>query len=110
MDATTAPALAWMDDLVVAQADATLPLADDGVLRGDAVFEAMLVRTGRTHARDRHLDRLRRSAAALDLPLDEAVIRRCLADLLTAYGPHDGSVRVIVTRGGVVRGLIGPVS
>lgn len=105
-----APALAWMDDVIVPHAEATVPLADDGVLRGDAVFEAMLVRGGHTHARDRHLERLRRSAAAIDLPLDEGAVLRCLADLLTAYGPHDGSVRVIATRGGVVRGLIGPVS
>jgi branched-subunit amino acid aminotransferase/4-amino-4-deoxychorismate lyase len=98
-----------MDGTVVPQAQATVPLADDGVLRGDAVFEAMLVRQGRTHARDRHLARLHRSALALDLPLDEPRVLACLADLLAAFGPHDGSVRVIVTRGGVVRGLIGPV-
>lgn len=110
MSPSTAPALAWMDGAIVPQAQATVPLADDGVLRGDAVFEAMLVRAGRTHARAWHLARLRRSAAALDLSLDEPMVLSCLADLLAAYGIHDGSVRVIVTRGGVVRGLIGPVS
>lgn len=109
MDPAGPHPLAWMDDRVVPQADATMPLADDGVLRGDAVFEAMLVRAGRTHARDRHLTRLRRSGAALELDLDEPAVHRCVADLLAAYGPHDGSLRVIVTRGGVVRGLIGPV-
>ncbi|MFP4310865.1 MAG: aminotransferase class IV [Nitriliruptoraceae bacterium] len=110
MQSATAPALAWMDGDVVPLAEATLPLADDGVLRGDAVFEAMLVRQGRTHARRRHLDRLQRSADALDLDLDTARVRTCLADLLAAYGAQDGSVRVIVTRGGTVRGLIGPVA
>lgn len=110
MHPAPAPALAWVDGDVVPQAEATLPLADDGVLRGDAVFEAMLVRRGRTHARDRHLARLHRSAAALDLDLDDDRVQRCLGDLLAAYQPHDGAVRVIVTRGGVVRGLIGPVA
>ncbi len=110
MTTAPAPALAWMDGTVVPQAGATVPLADDGVLRGDAVFDAMLVRAGRTHARAWHLDRLRRSAAALEIPLPSATVLRCLADLLAAYGSHDGSLRVIVTRGGVVRGLIGPVS
>lgn len=110
MDPTSPTPLAWMDGTVVPQAEATMPLTDDGVLRGDAVFEAMLVRAGRTHARDRHLARLQRSAAALDLDLDEVAVRRCLADLLAAYGPNDGAVRVIVTRGGVVRGLVGPVT
>lgn len=110
MEPTSPAPLAWMDGAVVPQAEATMPLADDGVLRGDAVFEALMVRAGRTHARDRHLARLDRSAAALELDLDKDAVLRCLADLLAAYGPHGGAVRVIVTRGGVVRGLIGPVT
>lgn len=108
----TAPAggLAWVDGQVLAAADATVPLTDEGFLRGDAVFDAMLVRGGRTHARRRHLARLARSAAAVQLPLPDAEVARALDGLLRAWGPHDGAVRVIVTRGGAVRGLIGPVS
>ncbi len=101
-------ALAWADGRVLPAAEATVPLADDGFLRGDAVFEAMLVRGGRTHALELHLARMRRSAAALELALDEAVLRRAIADLLVAWGRQDGAVRVITTRGGVVRGIIGP--
>ncbi|TVR19322.1 MAG: hypothetical protein EA387_13685 [Nitriliruptor sp.] len=102
--------LAWVDGRIVAAATATVPLTDDGFLRGDAVFEAMLVRRGRTHARELHLARMARSAAAVQLPLPIERIRCAIEELLAAFGPRDGSVRVIVTRGGAVRGLIGPVS
>jgi len=101
-------ALAWADGRVLPAAEASVPLADDGFLRGDAIFEAMLVRDGRTHAIDLHLARMHRSAAAMALALDEQLLRRVITDLLAAWGRHDGAVRVITTRGGVVRGLIGP--
>lgn len=107
-DAASVPVpLAWADGHVLPAAEATVPLADDGFLRGDAVFDAMLVRSGRTHALELHLARMHRSAAALELTLDEAMLRRAIADLLMAWGPQDGAVRVITTRGGVVRGIIG---
>ncbi len=96
--------IAWVDGRVVPAADATIPLTDDGFLRGDAVFDAMLVRDGRTHAMDAHLARLRRSAQALDLRLP--VVRQVVTDLLAAWGERDGMLRVIVTRGGNVRGLL----
>ncbi len=99
------PPLAWTDGEVVPASQATVPLTDDGFLRGDAVFEAMLVRGGRTHAREQHLARLRHSADALELTIDEDEVRRAMAEVLAAWGPQDGSVRVIVTRGGTIRAL-----
>jgi branched-chain amino acid aminotransferase len=96
--------IAWVDGRVVPASDATVPLTDDGFLRGDAVFDAMLVRAGRTHAMDAHLARLRRSAQALDLRVP--VLRQVVTDLLAAWGERDGVLRVIVTRGANVRGLL----
>ena len=101
--------LAWADGQVLPARDATVPLTDEGFLRGDAIFEAVLVRHGRTHALQAHLARLQRSAAALDLAVDETAVRRVIEDLLQAWGERDGAVRVILTRGGVLRGLIGSV-
>lgn len=100
--------IAWVDGRVVPAAEATVPLVDDGFLRGDAVFDAILVRRGRTHALEDHLARLQRSAAALDLPVPD--VREVVVDLLLAWGERDGAVKVIVTRGGTVRGLLTPVS
>lgn len=96
--------IAWVDGRVVPASEATVPLTDEGFLRGDAVFDAMLVRGGRTHAMEDHLARLRRSAQALDLRVP--VLRQVVTDLLAAWGERDGVLRVIVTRGGNVRGLL----
>jgi branched-chain amino acid aminotransferase len=100
--------LAWSDGRILPAAEATVPLLDDGFLRGDTVFEAMLVQGGRTHAMDDHLARMVRSAAALDLPLPD--LRPVVAELLRAWGERDGVVRLYVTRGGAVRGLVGAMS
>jgi branched-subunit amino acid aminotransferase/4-amino-4-deoxychorismate lyase len=101
-------AIAWMDGRVVPADQATVPLLDDGFVRGDAVFDAMLVRSGRTHARDRHLARLRRSARNLGIRVP--VLTKVVDDLLLAWGDHDGALKVIVTRTGLLRGLLSPVS
>lgn len=98
--------IAWMDGRVVPADQATVPLLDDGVLRGDAVFDAMLVRGGRTHARERHLARLRRSGRALGIRVP--VVTRAIEDLLLAWGEHDGALKVIVTRTGLIRALLRP--
>jgi branched-chain amino acid aminotransferase len=104
--ATTSPGIAWVDGRVVPAAEATVPLLDEGLLRGDGVFEAVLVRGGRTHALEPHLARLGRSAAALDLPAPD--VRAVVTDLLLAWGERDGVLRLLVTRGGTVRGLLTP--
>jgi branched-chain amino acid aminotransferase len=96
--------IAWVDGRVLPAADATVPLLDEGLLRGDGVFEAMLVRGGRTHAAEAHLTRMQRSAAALDLPAPD--VRQVVTDLLIAWGERDGVLRLIVTRGGTVRGIL----
>jgi branched-subunit amino acid aminotransferase/4-amino-4-deoxychorismate lyase len=100
--------IAWVDGRIVPVGEATVPLTDEGFLRGDAVFEAVLVRGGRTHELQAHLARMRRSAQALELRLP--VLRQVVTDLLVAWGERDGALRLIVTRGGAVRGILGPVA
>jgi branched-chain amino acid aminotransferase len=100
--------IAWVDGRIVPASEATVPLTDEGFLRGDAVFEAVLVRGGRTHALEPHLTRMRRSAKTLELRLP--VLRQVVADLLAAWGERDGALRLIVTRGGTVRGILGAVA
>lgn len=100
----TPRAIAWVDGRIVPAHDATVPLMDEGFLRGDAVFEAVMVRAGRTHALDPHLARLRSSAQALDLRVP--VLRQVITDLLAAWGANDGTLKLIVTRDGTVRGTV----
>ena len=71
---------------------------DLALVRGDAVFEALRVYAGRPFRLDAHLDRLARSAGAIDLPLPGG-----LEDLATravaAAGGGDAVLRLICTRG-----------
>lgn len=105
MDGGGAPRpIAWVDGRVLPASEATVPLTDEGVLRGDGVFEAVLVRGGQTHALDAHLARLRRSAKAMNLRVP--VLRQLITDLLAAWGDNDGALRIVLTRGGTVRGIL----
>lgn len=104
----TPRSIAWMEGRVVPADQATVPLADPAVLRGDGIAATMLVHAGRTHARDRHLNRLRASGRTLGLRVP--VVTRAVEDLLLAWGEHDGALTVLVTRSGLVRALLRPLA
>lgn len=82
-----------------------LPVTDSSVLRGDGCFEAVRSYGGRLFRLDEHLDRLERSAAALDLEVPD---RRLLVGWAqTVAGSDDCVVRIVVTRGPAVPGEAG---
>ncbi|MGN2641839.1 aminodeoxychorismate lyase [Nocardia takedensis] len=86
----------------VRDADAPLLFADDiGVLRGDGVFETILVRDGTARALEFHLGRLRRSAQALDLPEPElGRWREAVETAAKEWGSErEGVLRLVLTRG-----------
>jgi 4-amino-4-deoxychorismate lyase len=74
---------------------------DQGLGRGDGVFESVLVIGGGTPHLDPHLRRLRRSAALLDLPHPGEDAVRALVAAALADWPADveGACRVFLTRG-----------
>ena len=92
--------LASVDGRLSAVAEATVPLQDDGLYRGDGVFEVIRLYGGHPFALDDHLDRLERSAAAIELPVDRAVLAGEIESLLTEFGAEDGQLRLLITRGG----------
>ncbi len=91
-------------------AEATIPVTDEGLLRGDGVFEVMRLYSGRPFALAEHLERLARSAANLRLAVDLDALRTDVLRLLEAVGAADGLLRVIVTRGGARLALIEPLA
>jgi branched-chain amino acid aminotransferase len=97
---TTFTELASVDGTVSPTAEATLPLRDDGLYRGDGAFEVIRLYEGRPFALGDHLDRLQRSAAAIELEFDRAALEREIGELLAEAGEADGQLRLIVTRGG----------
>jgi branched-chain amino acid aminotransferase len=95
-----APELTSIDGQIVGTADAKISAADDGLLRGDGVFEVIRLYAGRPFALDEHLDRLERSAAAIELPLEREPFEREISGLLTEFGEHEAQLRLVATRGG----------
>lgn len=80
--------------------EASVPVTDDGLLRGDGVFEVMRLYAGRPFALGEHLERLAGSGANLRLEVDTATVRSEIDQLLSRNGDRDGCLRVVITRGG----------
>jgi branched-chain amino acid aminotransferase len=85
---------------------ATISVADEGLLRGDGVFEVLRIYAGCPFAVEEHLDRMSRSAATLRLPFDMDAAREDIFALAAAAGDTDGLIRLIKTRGGRLIALL----
>ena len=99
MTQRTAPAI-LIDGVSADSAETAIVHLDDGLVRGDGVFEGL-----RTYARvlrtpQAHLDRLARSAAQVDIHLDLGLIRDELDRFCEMTVEPDCAVRLMVTRGG----------
>ncbi len=100
---STAPGcLASLDGELMPASEARVPATDDGVLRGDGVFEVVRVYAGRPFAFDEHLARMQRSATNLRLPVDLESVRADAYRLLAeaGAGPEHELLRIVITRGG----------
>lgn len=91
--------MVWLNGRLLDADRAMVSVADRGFLSGDGVFEAIKVVGGRPFAVTRHLDRLRKSAAAVGLPEpDPGEIRLAINETVAANSAdHRGSARVRVT-------------
>lgn len=112
--ATSTAELACLDGEVAPALETSIPVLDEGFLRGDGIFEALRVYAGRPFATADHLDRLERSARNLhlDLPVPRAELEAEIHDLIGRRGGEawDGALRIVVTRGGRRLLLTEPVS
>jgi branched-chain amino acid aminotransferase len=92
--------LASVDGRISPTLEATVGLPDDGVYRGDGVFEVIRLYRGEPFALEEHLDRLERSAAAIELPVQRGAIERELVALLAEFGTGAAQLRIVLTRAG----------
>jgi branched-chain amino acid aminotransferase len=92
--------LASVDGVIGPAEDMTVPVTDEGLLRGDGVFEVARLYGGRPFAWEEHLARLARSAAGLRLEVDLDAARAEVDALLDRAGAVEGTVRLLVTRAG----------
>src|SRR4051812_29712821 len=100
MTPTPTQQIACVDGLLGAAEEARIPATDEGLLRGDGVFEVLRVYGGRAFALDDHLRRLGRSAEGMRLPADLAAVRADAERVLEAAGEVDCALRIVLTRGG----------
>src|SRR5215212_10580352 len=95
--------LGCLDGEIRPAEETVIPATDEGLLRGDGVFEVIRVYDGRPFALAEHRDRLERSAANLrldDVPRSEleSETRELLDE--RGGGEFDGCLRIVLTRGG----------
>ena len=65
--ASSPDSLASLDGSVMLASEVTIPATDEGLIRGDGVFEVIRLYDGRPFALDRHLARLERSATKMNV-------------------------------------------
>jgi branched-chain amino acid aminotransferase len=95
-----ASGLACIDGVLLPAAEARISVTDEGLVRGDGVFEVIRLYGGRPFALEDHLARMVRSAAGLRLSLEIGAVRGDVDAMLSARGDGDDLLRVLVTRGG----------
>jgi branched-chain amino acid aminotransferase len=94
--------LACLDGQIAPSEETFVPATDEGLLRGDGVFEVIRVYDGVPFALDAHLARIENSAANLRLPLPATEVLHDDAHALLARRGEtfDGIIRIVITRGG----------
>jgi len=93
--------LVFLDGTVADPETAQIRVDDLGLLRGDGVFETVLVADGRARELRPHLERLGRSAAMLDLPApDLAAWELIVSQVLARWsGSREFVLKLVYTRG-----------
>ena len=103
--------VAWIDGGIVPLEEARIPVTDRGFLFADSVFDTVRTYDGRPFLLGDHLDRLRRSAHTLALPIpwpDAVLVGHVEATLAARGFPGEAAVRIMVTRGDGGSGLALP--
>jgi branched-chain amino acid aminotransferase len=92
--------LASVDGVVTPAEEARIPVADDGLLRGDGGFEVMRVYGGKAFGWDEHFARLGRTCDGLRLEAELDTLRDEAAALLERSDEPESLLRLVVTRSG----------
>jgi branched-chain amino acid aminotransferase len=94
------PMPAVVDGVLVDESEARISIFDDGLMRGDGVFEVVRLYRGLPWALDEHLERMAQSGRGLRLEIEILDFLADVALLLASIGEIDAFVRLVQTRGG----------
>ncbi|MFH0954165.1 MAG: branched-chain-amino-acid transaminase [Verrucomicrobiota bacterium] len=91
----------YLNGKLVDEKDAKVSVFDHGLLYGDGVFEGIRAYNQRVFMLEEHLERLYRSAQAIDLkiPMTRAAMLRAVVGTCKANHIKNGYIRLVVTRG-----------
>ncbi len=90
----------WLNGELVAHDQAKVSVFDHGLTVGDGIFETLLVTDRQPFAIRRHLERLSRTAAALELTLpDDSVLEQAITEVIAASALSEARLRITVTGG-----------
>jgi branched-chain amino acid aminotransferase len=91
----------YIDGSFYPESEANISVFDHGLLYGDGVFEGIRFYNGKVFRLEEHMERLYKSAAAINLilPLDRASLTEALLQTIRHNELRDGYVRLVVTRG-----------
>ncbi|RMG43937.1 MAG: hypothetical protein D6718_10925 [Acidobacteria bacterium] len=92
----------WLDGRYLRRDRARIPVDDPAVRRGVGLFETVRAYKGRCFRLADHVDRLRRSAAAIGLEVEIPALEPVVAGLLRRNGLREARVRIVCTGGGRV--------
>lgn len=103
--------LAVIDGCLMEDGDAQISISDDGLLRGDGVFEVLRLYGGLPWALDEHLERMALSGRRMRMDVSVRDFGADVALLLGSVRRVDAYLRLVQTRGGrrisVIEGLGG---
>lgn len=97
----------YLNGKLVPEKDAKISVFDHGLLYGDGVFEGIRSYNGRVFMLDEHIDRLYRSAKAIDMkiPMTKAGMAKAVVRSCKENKAMNGYIRLVVTRGVGTLGL-----
>src|SRR3569623_2064758 len=91
--------LASLDGAIAPIAETSIPVTDEGLLRGDGAFEGARLYSGRPFAIDDHYARLQRTCNGLRLEFDLTALRAEEDALLEEAGTLGAQLRHVHTSG-----------
>jgi len=91
---------ASVDGVLCDGREASIPVYDDGLLRGDGAFEFVRCYAGLPFTLAEHLERMARTCATIRLPYPCEQLKAEIAALLAWAGPVFKDMRIVLTRGG----------
>jgi len=102
--------IVWINGALTDYEKASVPLEDRGFYFGDGVYEVIRAYGGRPFALDKHLARLERSAAGIELPLPRSSgeLSSIIAELFERSEIPDAEAYVQITRGAARRNHLFP--